>query len=277
MQLLCEPWATVEDIIKCEACADIDEDILEDMLLPASELLYVLSGRQFNGLCTESVRPCRKPIIPDNPAWDLVNRATYEMWRGWAAYWNFTWGQCGCGWEPGLSGCSCAPIQAIKLGREEIDSIEEVIIDGVPLADTAYVVLERTWLVRIDGNSWPMRQDVTKPLTESNTWGVTFTYGNAPPALGVVAAASLACQFALGCTGSNLCLLPKRAQTLTRQGMTVAFLDPFDFLNHGRTGVYEVDLFLSAMNPNNLQEQAMVFSPDYPGRTTVQTTWQAGS
>ena len=56
--------------------------------------------------------------------------------------------------------------------------------------------------------------------------------------------------------------LPKRVTNVTRQGLSMVVLDPMDFLDDGKTGVYEVDLFLKAYNPAKLQRRATVMSPD---------------
>lgn len=41
----------------CDA-APFSDALVEDALNAASGILYVLSGRQFPGVCTETVRPC---------------------------------------------------------------------------------------------------------------------------------------------------------------------------------------------------------------------------
>ena len=44
--------------------------------------------------------------------------------------------------------------------------------------------------------------------------------------------------------------------------MSFTLLDPQDFLDKGRTGIYEIDLMLSALNPAGALKRARVFSPD---------------
>jgi hypothetical protein len=51
-------------------------------------------------------------------------------------------------------------------------------------------------------------------------------------------------------------------QSITRQGISMAILDPFDFLDNGRTGVYQFDLWLATVNPTGLPRRSRVFSPD---------------
>ena len=53
--------------------------------------------------------------------------------------------------------------------------------------------------------------------------------------------------------------------------MSWTLLDPQDFLDKGRTGIYQVDLFLRTVNPDGARLRARVFSPDIPrGKTYAQ-------
>jgi hypothetical protein len=49
---------------------------------------------------------------------------------------------------------------------------------------------------------------------------------------------------------------------MTRQGVTVGFLDTMSFLEKGRTGIYIVDLAINTFNPRRLQKNASVYSID---------------
>ena len=61
---------------------------------------------------------------------------------------------------------------------------------------------------------------------------------------------------------------PQRVTQVSRQGMSWTLLDPQDFLDKGRTGIYQVDLFLSTVNPRRRRLRSRVFSPDVPrGKT----------
>jgi hypothetical protein len=79
------------------------------------------------------------------------------------------------------------------------------------------------------------------------------------------AAAILACELVKAHLGVD-CALPARVQTLTRQGMSMAILDPQEFLAFGRTGLYEVDLAIAAVNPHGLRRRATAWSPEVKGR-----------
>ena len=62
------------------------------------------------------------------------------------------------------------------------------------------------------------------------------------------------------------CDLPERVTSITREGVTMALIDPQEFIQEGRTGLYTVDLWLNAVNPNRLLKRATVWSPDMKGR-----------
>jgi hypothetical protein len=125
-----------------------------------------------------------------------------------------------------------------------------------------YRIDDYRYLVRTDGEAWPCCQDLlADPVNDDNTFSVSYTYGSAPPAAGVLAAADLACELAKSCAGQE-CTLPSRVQSITRQGMSMVLLDPFDFLERGKVGIYTVDLFLRAYNPSGLRRPSRVLSPD---------------
>lgn len=226
----CEPWTSTDDM--CEPCSDYSfpAGLLDEMIDVASDLLYVWSGSQYSGECEAILRPCSP-----------------------------------CGHQ---TKCGCTPPQ-IRLGPFPITEISEVLIDGEVLDPSHYRLDESRYLVRlrVDGRNpgWPSFQRMDLPTTEDETFQVTVKFGQSVPLAGAKAAAALACQLALSCdpdTVSN-CVLPKRVTNLVRQGVTVA-LDNFGFLPVVRTAIYEVDAFLSAVNPNDLRGSSEVFSPDLP-------------
>jgi len=97
------------------------------------------------------------------------------------------------------------------------------------------------------------------------SWCITYLYGKPVPNDGRYAAAKFACQIALNNCGAEGCILPQRLKELTREGITMAFADPLDFLDQGKTGIYEVDLWLQTVNPMRLQRRARMYRPDRRG------------
>lgn len=218
-----------------------------EMVDVASDILFELSGRQFPGTCDALVYPCAQRTFRD-PAPDYSTRSTSL----------FITPSCGCGV---IDNCGCGGISQVQLGAIPITAITEVRVDGAVVPPASYRVDEFKYLVRTDGENWTCCQDLSDL---PNAFSVEFDYGLEPPPAGVRAAADLACQLALACNPATIgdCKLPQRVTSLTRQGVSMVLLDPFTFLENGKTGVYSVDLFLATYNPYRLRRPPMVMSPD---------------
>lgn len=261
---VCESWTTPDRIVACgpnvEALEALEDEVLAEAGLAASEVLWELSGRRYSGVCTDTVRPCPKgsPLLP---AGSFPN--------GFVPYgWNESWGWwrggawCGCGEGPSCGGCCGLPSQIRVGARPLLPNTITVDIDGSPLASTAWQVVDGVWLVRVDGESWPCCQDMSVPAGSPGTWEVTYSYGRQPPITGVRAADALARELALECVGSAACRLPRRLSTVTRQGSTMTFLDPMEFLASGTTGITAVDLFLSSERYGRAHRPSTIVDPE---------------
>lgn len=244
--LVCEPWATTEQVLASGVnLDDIPEDteLLDDAVSIASDILFALSGRRWRGGgCTRIVtlepRPYRRPR---SLAWNhrrLVEVARLELLFGrtdrahplWLPDWPVT----------------------------EITSVhdhEDVVVDP-----SLYQLRNARRLDRLDPDTgrrawWP-RYHFT----------VAYTYGQPPPAGGVRAAITLAAQIALAAVGSSECRFPKRVTSITRQGVSMAILDPMEFITKGQTGLPDVDLWIASVNPNGGRRRPTVWSPDVDTR-----------
>lgn len=233
----------------------------------AAGVLWALSGRRL-GVCESSVRPagpsCVRPSTWDGPvagpgfAPALVAGSWINLWCG----------RPGC-----VAGCGCGPLTGLVLPGP-VAAVSEVLVDGVPLDPAAYRVDDRRLLVRTDGGRWPAWQNLSAPAGDPDTFVVTYGRGVPLDAAAAAAYASYACELAKSCVGDKSCALPARVQSLTREGVSVAFVDPMEFLRDGRTGVPAVDVWLAAANPSSATGPPVVWSPDLP--STRATTWTAG-
>jgi hypothetical protein len=230
-------------------------------LQAATEVLYALSGRQFDA-CTIELWPCRRNCFGDN--WAFGN-SWYE-WSGGLTYpqpalvggawFNITCGSC-------LGECSCTFLSQVKLPVPVI-SIDEVRLDGeVLVPNVDYRLDDGQFLTRLGGNQWPFCNDMSQ-TSGVGTWSVIATYGKTVPTLGQMAVGELACEFAKACTGNDDCRLPKPVQQLTRQGVSMSFLDPNEVFANGRVGLYFSDLFISTVNPKALPQPSRVYNLDEP-------------
>lgn len=214
------------------------QEAAEDL---AVQVLWALSGRQY-GVCPVIIRPCPQPCA-GVPAGAARAGGTYFAYRESGRWLNVV---CGCG-----AACAAQGPGVLHLATRTtlpIQGIEEVSIAGAVL-DPAEYRLEGDLLYRVSGN-WPS-QDLTRPLGQSGTWAVTILRGYPPPAGSDRLVALLAAEFLAACRGGK-CKLPRRVRSVSRQGVTYDMVDPTDIYREGRTGIPEVDLWLSSVNPRAL-------------------------
>lgn len=243
----------------------VPQEIVDSMILAASEFMWVATGRQF-GCCTVTIRPTCNTICPcDGPYID----------SGYGFPWlplhqaDGTWTNVTCS-----NPCNCVELCSIPLPYP-VCSVDQVLIDGVVLDDTEYVVTNHNKLLRTKADGcWPTCNNLTLPDTEEGTWSVSLTYGKPIPQLVLLAANEFACQLIKKCVGKP-CDLPQRIQSISRQGMNATFLDPMEFMSQGMTGIFLVDLAIKTYNPHRLYKKPSVVSPDSVNKWAIQT-WQSG-
>lgn len=256
----CTPWATPEDVTGCGPCAEASEDALTSAIATASAWLWRMTGKQF-GVCPVTVLPLGQsgcdPACSGYVTWGhtwYFDRAR-NCWHGANGRYARNEGYYG--------------IPEIRLGFTNVVAVTEVALDGVALDPAAYRVDDGRWLVRIDGGVWPYNQDLTATPPQ---FQVTLTHGIPVPADGIVAATTLACEVMLACQGSATCRLPKRVQSISRQGVSMVLLDPMTILDEGKFGISEVDSFVKTVNPYGLRQRARVLSPDVPRQVRIPTS-----
>lgn len=146
-----------------------------------------------------------------------------------------------------------ASLRSVRLRGRPVISIQSVVTDSGVLDPSGYKLINSAVLYS-NVDTWRLAGGVT----------VEYTYGLMPPRAGLVAARRLGNEIALAMEDSGNCALPQRVQSVSRQGMDFTVLDPQDFLEKGRTGIYEIDLFIAAANPTGARKKPRVFSPDLP-------------
>ena len=210
---VCASWAAETDLPdSCDLTA-VKPATLTKALRFASDVLYNLTGQQWPGECTDTVRPCRG-------AHGFCDR---------------------CGWGA----------QTVTLPGQPVISIDEVLLNGDVVDPAWYTLRDNAMLAAVrqpDGQRmvWPCCQDLSRPSTEQGTFEISYTFGGLPDQGGVLAAALLGWEFAVSWTPdcSASCRLPQRVQTITRGGVSMTVLDPLDLFDRGRTGVPDVDMWL---------------------------------
>jgi len=209
----------------------------------AVQVLWALSGRQF-GSCPVVVRPCPESGFYPSPfSRDLVESPVgsglYVLgWTGsqWLPI------DCGC-----VGRCQRSGPQMIHLPGP-VSAVQEVVVGSLVLDESEYT-LEGDVLYR-RGAIWPS-QNLGRPMGDPGTWSVTYLRGYAPPAGMAKLVGALAAEFVNACSNGK-CRLPRNVTNVARNGVTYQVYNPQQIYNDGKTGLAEVDLWLSAVNPNHL-------------------------
>lgn len=243
----CAAWATYEDLP--ESAWDLHTTQKWcGYLMAATDILWAATGRRWRGeILTESVTLRPAPPRPGEGGWPY----------------HSSWGHCGCftgvanngslRWADAFRGAHPAPA-AVRLPRPDVTAVTSVLVDGAVF--TAWR-LDGSWLARIDGDTWPMCRDRVT---------VTYSFGRLPPDGARVATVELALELGRSTVlnPDQPCQLPRRLQSVTRQGITFAVLDTLEFLDKGLTGLMGVDLWLRSVNPRGRMQAATCWSPDLP-------------
>jgi len=224
----------------------------EDFEAMAVEFLWRWTGKTL-GTCRVAVELCRDDCTDGQSTYFGSGPGPSGLWRpvlidgGW---YNISCGRCG-------DRCGCGDAGLRLPGP--VSSVVSVVENGQTLPASGYS-LNRDFLVRTDGRRWAPCQTV-----------VTYERGVAVPVGGQIAAGVLALELAKGACNDNSCRLPKRLQTVSRQGVTVAMLDSFDDIDKGHTGIFLIDSWVSSMTKPKVRPT--VLSPDKPRHASRRSTW----
>ena len=146
----------------------------------------------------------------------------------------------------------------IRLRGTPVRQVTSVTYGSEILPSTDYWIVNSAYLMLTGNRQW----DLTKGVI------VDYTAGIDPPEAGKQAAIILANEFILAYNESDSCRLPSNVVSVNRQGVDYTMIDRNEFLNVGRTGIYEIDTFIKAANPAGAKKKPRVFSVDMPGGVT---------
>jgi len=215
----------------------------------AIDWLWSATGGFF-GVCEVEVRPCRQDCAESQswgstfwgrgPGYDPGFPRQGAGAGGSSFYPVLVSGQwfnitCGC-----LGGCQCTPSGPASLALPgPVQSITEVMIDGVTLDPASYRVERQRWLIRTDGQTWPSCQDMNVAPDAVGAFTIRYERGVPVPTGGIVAAGRLACELALEACGDQNCALPAGWSQINRQGLSITADDSEDA--RGETGIRSID------------------------------------
>jgi hypothetical protein len=223
--------------------------------------LWALTGRRL-GLTSTTLRPCAK----SDPTFISTYNSGYSLPPGLTA---------GLGNHAmaivlsdlgGVSSVSCdscfTPSRSTLHLPFPSTEVTEVNIAGDLIPTSEFAIFNRRLLVwqSPDNSSFPRRQDLTSPLGDPGTWGVTLTHGIPLPSDTPTIVGIYACQLAKRLSNQR-CALPSTVQSISRQGISYQMVNP-DYLEMGIVGLPDVDQWIVRMNPNRLQQRPVVASPD---------------
>jgi hypothetical protein len=215
-------WLSPEDTI------DPTGVYTEEAIETASLVLYKLTGEKYPGISTstDAITSTASTDYLTNPA--LIGGKMYNISR------NFGSGT-----------------RELDLRQKPVLSVQSVEVNGEILDPSTYSLRNNAYLVRKTPNLW-----VLSPTTEIL---VTYTHGAKPPRAGKVAATRLANEIILWYLGDARCSLPERITSVSRQGVSYTILTPQDFIGQGQTGIYSVDSFIAAVNPDKQRKKPAIF------------------
>lgn len=265
--ILCGPWASPSDIPETYRGRLTDPQWLT-VIMMASELLYLLTGRRWRGAgCHETAEIRTRPLAVGAGSWPFADIGACGCWMlgidpamtsvvGYADAWtvNALW-----------HGQHPRPV-AVELDPSATAVTSVTLKDGTVLDPSAYELTAAGWLQRIDGKGWA-GCGVEGPTT------VLYDRGRNPPVGGIAACVQLATELVRSWCGDQGCAIPQNASTITRQGVTIS-LDVSKFLDEKRTGVPAVDLWIESVNPRRKNGSrprmaASVWTPDIPTATRI--------
>lgn len=252
-------WNVVVSDDCCPSWSTLDPDVQARSIRLATKVIWAATGRRY-GVCDAVIRPCGT----DRRCGEC---GSWDFFGGWMRplLLDGLWRNCLCGCE-----CTCAPHCQITLPGW-VDTVTQVMVNGVIIAPSSWRVDNHTWLVRTDGDCWPRCQDYNVDSPADGTMVVSYGVGQPVPEDILDITAMLACEFAKACAADKGCRLPGRLQTLTRQGITVSNVDIDTVLKYGLTGITEIDMVIMADNPYGLKQKNFLYSYDTAPRFRVTT------
>jgi hypothetical protein len=246
--MTCVPWKPDLGCTTDEEWAAFPVEVQERAVELAWSALRVLTGGRV-GNCPVLARPCRRGC--GGVAWGASGPAFTPTLRDGLWFNN----PCGCGRQ---SGCGCTEVSEV-IFPGPVAAVYGVWLGGARLDPSAYRVDDGYRLVRQDGDTWPLCQNLTQPWDGDEAFSVVYLPGIRPGAAGLWAAGLLTVEFAKACTGGK-CRLPSSVTSIARQGVSMDFAQ--GMFSGGVSGIREVDAWVKSVNPNNLTQPPRVWSPD---------------
>jgi hypothetical protein len=228
-----------------------ESDYAYEAVKTASHLLWAMSGRKFSGQTTVTERyvSAYDPYLRSGGS-----RFNYYPILIGGQVENIPVGSVGRNSHHDYQGDGTSSYSRLRLRGRKVIRIHNLRDQNGNIIDSdTYYLADHSTIYGTPNAKW----------SPSNV-EVTYTYGSPPPVSGKTAARILATELVKLYEGDDTCALPQRVTTVSRQGVSYTLLDSQDFIDELKTGLYPVDLFLRAVNPDKARARSRVFSPDVP-------------
>lgn len=152
--------------------------------------------------------------------------------------------------------------QRLYLRGAPVHEVFSVHYGETELNPSEYILFNKRFLKLSNGAVWNYG-------CEPRGITVDYSYGMMPPMAGVLAATTLANELLiLMGEGSDMsqCRVPERVRSVSREGISFDMIDPQEFMDDGRTGIWEIDLFIRTANPSRAKKQPRLLSASDPRR-----------
>jgi hypothetical protein len=237
----CAPFLTADQLLDgscaCSFDAADDEELIEDMIDAASDLMSIMTAGVMSGVCRRSVRPvaARACSVPSSYG---SHPAPYFLPDHTTRY----------------GGVNTVPLRGPNV------NVIEVVIDGVVLNPSEYGLFDGRNLYRRNGD-WPTENNLTKHSTEVGTWEITYEFGWAPDRLARLACLELACELVKDDKGRPNAL-PRGVTSVNVQGATANLRDRAEALREGVEQIPSLARFLSVWAPDGMNTRSGVWAPE---------------
>lgn len=242
----------------------------------ATDLLYVLSGRQF--------RWGRSVVRPTalNSGWQFQNQLyPYSSMSGYGSAWGFAagwaWTAIGMGWwQYGQDSSECVL-------QGPVTKINSVMVDGAVLDPSNYALYDKRRLVRMidplrqSSGAWPWEQNLMLPLSEGGTFAIDYEWGSHCGPAGQMACGELAVELARAFAGDDETRFNPRVLSITTEGVSMQTGDALAYIEKELTGLPLVDIFLQAMNPRGRRQRSAFLAPNSTMNRSVPDSMIPGS
>ena len=237
----CTPYITGAQVEAlpgvCPVAPDAEAPDYEVIAMAASQVMYVLTGRQFPGPCRATVRPVRRG--------DSMPPSLLGVWLGGRA------GACQGDVLPLHD-----PMYVVAPTDADDGHPVVVKINGTEFTD--FYVRDNRSIVRSDGKLWPSGNKLHLADTETGTWSVTYSFSPPPGRLVVDGTKELAAEYLKMEVADPNLKLPPGTTNWSRGGFSGTVRDEAEAVRTAGSALPAVAKAMGAHNPGNARLPALI-------------------